>query len=55
MHFRKVLKTSLVGMEELGRFRLTDSLSCLVSIPPHYAGEAGFTGLVSGRGWGPSH
>jgi hypothetical protein len=33
LHFRKVLKTSLVGMEELGRFWLTDSLSCLGSIP----------------------
>ncbi len=34
MHFRKVLKTSLVSMKELGRFWLTDSLSCLGSIPP---------------------
>jgi hypothetical protein len=33
LHFRKVLKTSLVGMEELGRFWLTDSLACLGSIP----------------------
>jgi hypothetical protein len=56
LHFRKVLKTSLVGMEELGRFWLTDSLSCLGSIPPPpYAGEAGFTAPESGRGWGPSN
>ena len=34
LHFRKVLKTSLVGMEGLGRFWLTDSLSCLGLIPP---------------------
>jgi hypothetical protein len=34
LHFRKVLKTSLVGMEGLGSFWLTDSLSCLGSIPP---------------------
>jgi hypothetical protein len=33
LHFRKVLKTSLVGMEELGRFWMTDSLACLGSIP----------------------
>jgi hypothetical protein len=33
LHFRKVLKTSLVSMEKLGRFWLTDSLACLGSIP----------------------
>jgi hypothetical protein len=34
LHFRKILKTSLVGSEELGRFWVMDTLSCLGSIPP---------------------
>jgi hypothetical protein len=34
LHFRKILKTSLVGSEELGRFWVMDTLSCVGSIPP---------------------
>jgi hypothetical protein len=34
LHFRKILKTALVGSEELGRFWVMDTLSCLGSIPP---------------------
>ncbi len=34
MHFRKILKTALVGSEELGRFWVMNTLSCLGSIPP---------------------
>ncbi len=34
LHFRKILKTSLAGSEELGRFWVMDTLSCLSSIPP---------------------
>ncbi len=33
LHFRKILKTALVGSEELGRFWVTDTLACLNSIP----------------------
>jgi hypothetical protein len=34
LHFRKILKTSLVGSDELGSFWVTDTLSCLGTIPP---------------------
>jgi hypothetical protein len=34
LHFRKILKTALVGSEELGRFWVMDTLACLGSIPP---------------------
>jgi hypothetical protein len=33
LHFRKVLKTSLVGKDELGKFWVTDSLACVGSEP----------------------
>jgi hypothetical protein len=33
LHFRKVFKTSLVGKVELGKFWVTDSLSCVGSEP----------------------
>jgi len=33
LHFCKILKTALVGSEELGRFWVMDTLSCLGSIP----------------------
>jgi hypothetical protein len=33
LHFRKVLKTSLVGSNELGRFWVSDTLACLGSEP----------------------
>jgi hypothetical protein len=33
LHFRKVLKTSLVGSSELGRFWVSDTLSCVGSEP----------------------
>jgi len=33
LHFRKVLKTSLVGKDELGQFWVIDSLSCVGSEP----------------------
>jgi hypothetical protein len=33
LHFRKILKTALVGSEELGHFWVTDTLACLGSIP----------------------
>jgi hypothetical protein len=33
LHFRKVLKTTLVGTDELGKFWVTDSLSCVGSEP----------------------
>jgi hypothetical protein len=33
LHFRKVLKTALVGTDELGKFWVTDSLSCVGSEP----------------------
>jgi hypothetical protein len=34
LHFRKLVKTSLVGNEDLGQFWVTDTLACLGSIPP---------------------
>jgi hypothetical protein len=34
LHFRKILKTSLVGLEGLGRFWVTDTLGCVGTIPP---------------------
>jgi hypothetical protein len=34
LHFRKILKTSLVGLEGLGRFWVTDTLGCVGNIPP---------------------
>ncbi len=34
MHFRKILKTSLVGLEGIGRFWVTDTLGCVGNIPP---------------------
>jgi hypothetical protein len=33
-HFRKILKTSLVGLENIGRFWVTDTLGCVGNIPP---------------------
>jgi hypothetical protein len=33
LHFRKVLKTSLVGSSELGRFWVSDTLACVGSEP----------------------
>jgi hypothetical protein len=33
LHFRKILKTALVGSEEMGRFWVTDTLACLGTIP----------------------
>jgi hypothetical protein len=33
LHFRKILKTALVGSEEMGRFWVTDTLACLGNIP----------------------
>ena len=33
LHFRKVLKTSLVGSSELGQFWVTDTLACVGSEP----------------------
>jgi hypothetical protein len=33
LHFRKILKTALVGSEELGRFWVTGTLACLGTIP----------------------
>jgi hypothetical protein len=35
LHFRKILKTSLVGLEGLGRFWVTDTLGCVGTIPPN--------------------
>ena len=34
LHFRKILKTSLVGLEGIGRFWVTDTLGCVGNIPP---------------------
>ena len=34
LHFRKLVKTSLVGNEDLGQFWVTDTLACLGTIPP---------------------
>jgi hypothetical protein len=34
VHFRKLVKTSLVGNEDLGQFWVTDTLACLGTIPP---------------------
>ncbi len=34
LHFRKLVKTSLVGNEDLGQFWVTDILACLGTIPP---------------------
>ena len=34
LHFRKILKTSLVGLDGLGRFWVTDTLGCFGNIPP---------------------
>ncbi len=39
LHFRKLVKTSLVGNEDLGQFWVTDTLACLGTIPPHHAGK----------------
>jgi hypothetical protein len=33
LHFRKILKTSLVGLEGLGRFWVTDTIGCVGTIP----------------------
>ncbi|MFO0002481.1 MAG: hypothetical protein ACK559_15230, partial [bacterium] len=33
LHFRKLLKTSLVGSEGMGIFWVTDTLACLGTIP----------------------
>jgi hypothetical protein len=34
LHFWKILKTSLVGLEGIGRFQVTDTLGCVGTIPP---------------------
>jgi hypothetical protein len=34
LHFRKLLKTKLVGNEELGQFWVMETLVCLENIPP---------------------
>ncbi len=34
LHFRKLVKTSLVGNDDLSQFWVTDTLACLGSIPP---------------------
>jgi hypothetical protein len=34
LHFRKLVKTTLVGNEDLGKIWVTDTLACLGTIPP---------------------
>jgi hypothetical protein len=34
LHFRKLVKTSLIGNKDLGQFWVTDTLACLGAIPP---------------------
>ncbi len=57
-HFRKVLKTNLVGSTELGRFWVVDTLSCIGTTPPpppNNVGKArGFAPVIR-IGWGPPH